>query len=316
MTRPSKPRHRSGGNRLGPEFRNISVEGLEVRDGAPGTDSIVLTGTPIVYNEPYAVRDYIGEFNETMKPGVVSDILDTCDCRFLINHTGMPLARTLSGTLTLTDTPTGLTYVANLSARQQLANDLAEAVQRRDISQMSCGFIVSRDEWLDAETRDVYAFEQLLDISAVTYPASPTTSIDVAQRAMQELVFEIPTLSRARYRKTFSLAADLRAGAAISKDNAALIANLLDAHNKADQSLQAGKGALAQLAKVAGVDAGDTDTDQTSDKPNGQPDEQNDAGGPDGTMNGGFPSPASSGDNSGSRSVRVATGPSLMKRTA
>ena len=303
MTRPNKPRHRSGGNILGPEFRNVSVEGLEVRDGAPGTDSIVLTGSPIVYNTPYNVRDYMGEFSETMKPGVMTDIIDTCDCRFLLNHTGMPMARTQSGTLTLADTPSALTYVANLSARQQLANDLAEAVTRGDISQMSCGFIVARDEWLDNETRDVYAFEALLDISAVTYPASPTTTIDVAQRAMMEMVFEIPIASRARFAKTISLSADLRKGAAISSANAALLANLLDAHQQAEANLANGKASLLALAKTAGLNTGDGENAKPV------PGE----GGPQGDSSSGL-APGGSQDASGSYDIsgREWHGPSLM----
>ena len=79
--------------------------------------------------------------------GVVGELATTADCRFLINHTGMPLARTLSGTLTLTEGPTALSFRATLDARQQMANDLAVSIERGDVSAMSCGFVVGRDKW-------------------------------------------------------------------------------------------------------------------------------------------------------------------------
>ena len=72
---------------------------LEVRDLTGGPGSLVnITGSPIVYNAPYSVADGMGEFEETMVPGVASHLLPSADVRFLINHTGMPLAGRRPGT--------------------------------------------------------------------------------------------------------------------------------------------------------------------------------------------------------------------------
>ena len=304
MSRPDKPRHRSGGFSFTPEMRTRTVEGMEVRDGKAGTDSIVLTGSPIVYDQPYTVRDSLGEFSETMSPGVVSDIIDTCDCRYLINHDGMPLARTVSGTLKLIDTPTSLRYEAHLDARSQLANDLAVAVERGDVSQMSCGFIVAADTWEDDWTvRTVEKFGQLLDISAVTYPASPTTSVELQQRAFFESVEQAFPESRARLEKYMLIAEELRAGKAISSKNAALLANFVAAHkNVADAVKGAGPHAAAVAALVGGAGGEHAQTPVTGGKQ-------------DGSSTGGFPSQVSgstAGDASGSRSFW--TGPSLITR--
>lgn len=162
--------------------RAVAPLGLEVR-GLKGS-GIEITGQPIVYNTPYVVRDAWGEFEETMRPGVVSGVINRCDCRFLFNHDGMPLARTTSGTMQLIDTPTGLSFVARLDRRQALAADLLIAIERGDVSQMSCGFIVdpTGDEWsADNTERQIFRFADLLDVSAVCFPASPTTSIQLAQ---------------------------------------------------------------------------------------------------------------------------------------
>lgn len=202
--RARKPRHRAVP--LMPEVRHWAATGLEVRS-ASKTDEIVITGSPIVYDTPYTVCDMFGEFEERMAPGVAGDVLERgADVRFLFNHDGLPLARSTSGTLKLTDGASALQFEARLDARQQLANDLAIAIERGDVSQMSCGFIVARDEWDDAqENRTIHQFADLLDVSAVTYPASPTTSIAVATR----MALAVPVESRARLRR---IVTDVAAG--------------------------------------------------------------------------------------------------------
>jgi HK97 family phage prohead protease len=164
------------------EVRKFSatVAGGRVVRSTMTTDGIEITGAPVVYNVAYTVYDSLGSFQETMLPGVVSEIMGTCDCRFLVNHSRemIPLARTASRTLRLSDGPDALRFSATLDKRQSLANDLAVAIERGDISQMSVGFIVGKDDWSDDySTRTIRSIAELLDVSAVTYPASPTTSI-------------------------------------------------------------------------------------------------------------------------------------------
>jgi hypothetical protein len=63
-----------------------------------------------------------------------------------------------------------------------MVNDLAIALQRQDVTQMSVGFVVAQDTWLDDfSVRTITRIGELLDISAVTYPASPTTSIALVE---------------------------------------------------------------------------------------------------------------------------------------
>lgn len=183
MTRLEYRRTQLAGGR---EVRAFSADGLQLRSAA-SSDTLEVSGSPIVYDTPYSVRDSIGEFSETMKPGVVAKLLrDGIDCRFLLNHDGLPLARTTSGTMTLTDGPRALRFTARLDARQQVANDLAVAIERGDVSQMSAGFIVGEDEWDSTQTkRTIRSLRSLLDVSAVTYPASPTTSILVGAGEMR-----------------------------------------------------------------------------------------------------------------------------------
>ena len=114
-------------------------------------------------------------------PGVASHLLGSADVRFLINHAGLPLARTTAGNMALHDSPAALRFTATVDRRQRDAADLVIAIERQDVTQMSVGFVVADDSWDDSfSKRTVTRFRSLEDISAVTYPASPTTSIALA----------------------------------------------------------------------------------------------------------------------------------------
>ena len=164
------------------ELRSFSTDRLEVRSDA-AANQLTVTGYPIVYDTPYSVTDRYGTFRETMARGVASHLLASADTVFLVNHEGLPLARTLAGNLTLRDTPTALGFTATLDLRSPSAMDLAVALERRDVTQMSVGMIVGEDRWDKGQSeRLVLRLDDLCDVSAVTWPASPTTSIDIVRQ--------------------------------------------------------------------------------------------------------------------------------------
>lgn len=228
--RRRKERHRAVA--LSREYRFRQIPEMEVRrEARDDTDIIILRGSAIVYDQPYTVVDMFGEFEERMHAGCVSNLLARgVDCRYLHNHGGMALGRTTSGTLELIDGPRSLDVVVYLDARQQLANDLAVAVERGDENQMSVGMIVGRDAWGDngtMETRDVFELSELLDVSQVTYPASPTTHLEIAKR----MAVVMPLATRARLRQ---MEVELRAGKVLSADSQSkLVAALTALHELA-----------------------------------------------------------------------------------
>jgi len=203
------------------EVRHWRATGVEVR-AAGDTDEITITGKPIVFNAPYPVTDALGKFTETMAPGVAAEVLSRgADVRFLFNHDGLPLARSTSKTLSLSETSTAVEFEARLDARQQLANDLAIAISRGDVTQMSCAFLVGRDSWDSREeNRTIYSFRELRDVSAVTYPCSPSTSLEIAQR----MALEIPVESHARLRRLYG---QIRAGTPLSARDRELMASMM-----------------------------------------------------------------------------------------
>ena len=319
-----KPRHRSiGGNPMEQEWRQWTTEGFQVRDGGPTANTIELTGMPIVYNVPYQVRDSVGEFQETMLPGVASSLLDTADCRFLINHTGMPLARTahgeVAGTMTLFDSAEGVRFNASLSARSQAANDLADAIARGDVDQMSVGFCVGKDAWSGRDAyglenvREIASLSELLDVSAVTYPASPTTSIQIAQRSLDPVNFSIRIPdSRVRARKVFYSLTDeqmlaIRAGKVLSTANGTTVSNVLQALVDANAAHGQALDGLSALAAAAGIPVPDKPSGNFAPTPGSSSDQT------DGTQNSGQGAGpignTQAGDNTGTRTRW--TGPSL-----
>lgn len=160
-------------------IRSIPFTGMELR--AAGDDStFTFEGYASLTGVAYEVHDFLGSFQETVERGAFKRTLaQSPDVQFLVNHGGMALARTESGTLKLAEDKTGLHVLADLDARQTSASDLRIAVERRDVTQMSFAFRVPKggDTW-DDEYADRTIHEIDLhrgDVSAVNQGASPQT---------------------------------------------------------------------------------------------------------------------------------------------
>ena len=111
------------------------------------------------------------------------------DVRFLINHDGIPLARTTNGTLKLSIDERGLKYEAKLNPNVSTSRDLMELLKDGTINQSSFAFIVEDDSWEIKDgmnIRTINKVKRLYDVSAVTYPAYNEASSSVALRSMQE----------------------------------------------------------------------------------------------------------------------------------
>jgi HK97 family phage prohead protease len=130
-----------------------------------------------------------GGWNEQIARGATKkSISENADVRFLINHDGLTLARTKSGTLNLLEDEIGLYMEANLDiSRSNTAADLASAIDRGDVDQMSFAFMVVREEWSEDRTERTIREVKLVDVSAVTYPANEATQIKLRDQILEEL---------------------------------------------------------------------------------------------------------------------------------
>ena len=164
------------------EVRTFNVQDLELRmDG----ENPVVVGYGAVFNSE---SNDLGGFREYIAPGAFDGRLED-DVRFLINHDGLPLARTTNGTLRLSVDEKGLKYEAKLNPKVSTSRDLIELLKDGTINQSSFAFIVEDDSWEvkdGTNYRTINKVSRLYDVSSVTYPAYNEASSSVALRSMQE----------------------------------------------------------------------------------------------------------------------------------
>jgi HK97 family phage prohead protease len=114
----------------------------------------------------------LGRMYERIEPGAF-DEADMSDVRLLINHEGLALARTKSGTLGVMVDSRGLRYVATLPETEQ-GHALATSARRGDVSQSSFAFTIGKQRFEQHEGKPLRIIERInkvLDVSAVVYPA-------------------------------------------------------------------------------------------------------------------------------------------------
>lgn len=151
-------------------------------------DMRLVTGHASVSNQFALIGTPNWGFMERVAPGAFTDVLSD-DVRFLVNHGGLPMARTTNGTLRLSEDTVGLAVEAEL-ARTHGAQDLIVLLDRGDVNQMSFAFSIAEEEWTTYEdvsnpdldgldARTITKIKRLYDVSAVTYPAYEGTDVGV-----------------------------------------------------------------------------------------------------------------------------------------
>ena len=159
------------------ERRTFTVQDVEARQAEDGT--MRLRGYAAVFNDASVPLP----FKETIAPGAFRKTLsETPDVRLLINHEGLPLARTKNGTLTLIEDDRGL-FMDAIIADTTEGRDLYKLVERGDVDQMSFAFRVIRQKWSEDRTTRTLTEVSLADgdVSVVTYPAYPTTTVEARE---------------------------------------------------------------------------------------------------------------------------------------
>lgn len=149
--------------------RNIAYSNLELRAAGEGN---TVVGYAAVWDSPSEPMP----FTEFVKRGAFSKTLnDGADVRLLIDHEGIPLARSKSGTLRLEEDSRGLKVEADLDPANPDAARIISAMKRGDISQMSFAFRTVKDWWNNDRTVRELREVQLFDVSIVTFPAYEET---------------------------------------------------------------------------------------------------------------------------------------------
>jgi hypothetical protein len=153
------------------ERRCLPMSELRVAEDSPK-----ITGYAAVFNTWTNIG---GWFRESIKPGAFAKTIREADVRALLNHNeNYVLGRNKSGTLKLREDSKGLAVEID-PVDATWANDLMKSMRRGDVSQMSFGFTVNKEEIDAAKDERVLVDVSLFDVSVVTYPAYPTTSAQV-----------------------------------------------------------------------------------------------------------------------------------------
>ena len=179
-----------------PEVEHRRLADVELRmDG----DVPVLEGYALVYEYRYDIGGgpEDGGFTEVIARGAAAKSAGEADVRLLVNHDGVPLARSRGGegTLQLKSDDVGLKVRAELDPANPTVQELRSAMNRGDLDQMSFAFKVprgeGRQEWNSDYSLRTIREVQLFDVSVVTYPANPAT---VAKLRSDEAPVEEATL--------------------------------------------------------------------------------------------------------------------------
>jgi len=208
------------------ERRTYTVRDVEARaDG----DGMRLSGYAAVFNDSSLPLP----FKESIAPGAFRKTLsETPDVRLLINHEGLPLARTKNGTLTLEEDERGLRFDADLADTQE-GRDIYELVKRGDVDQMSFAFRVIRQKWNDDRSRRVLTEVSLADgdVSVVTYPAYPTTTVEAREHIKEAIKA-------------------MKEGREVTGESLIVVQAILDKIDESYEYLEEGKTMLEQLLGI------------------------------------------------------------------
>lgn len=160
-------------------MKELRIAELRAADPA-GESSLIITGRPIVYDQPTKIKAPFGDYIEVIKRGAL-DGADLSDIRLLYNHdtNRIPLARTPK-TMSFELDPAGLTMRAELPNTEE-GRSVYLAIKRGDLSGMSFAFKVPEGgSRYDAKTntRTITKIEKVYEFSIVPFPAYPQTSVE------------------------------------------------------------------------------------------------------------------------------------------
>lgn len=162
-----------------------------------------LAGYAAVFNSDTNIGDW---WIERIAPGAFAGTISG-DIRALVDHNmGRVIGRTKSGTLRLKEDAHGLRVEIDVPDTTD-GNDLWTLVERGDISGMSFGFRVTKQEWDetgDMPIRTIHAVD-LFEVSAVAFPAYDDTTL--GKRSLEAARAEAEEAKTADQRKADNKAA-------------------------------------------------------------------------------------------------------------
>lgn len=169
-------------------FADLEVE--KRAEGEEEKESYLVKGYATTFDDPYVLYEWDGiKYSEQIDRNALNDA-DMSDVIFLYNHEGRVYARMRNNTLTLKIDEKGLYVEADLSSTEE-SRKLYEDIKTGLLSEMSWAFTVEEDSYNnETRTRTITKVKKVYDVSAVSIPANPDTSIAVDARSYFDGVIE------------------------------------------------------------------------------------------------------------------------------
>ncbi len=162
------------------QFETRSGLPVEVREGETG---LVVEGYAALFDTPTNIGD---AFIEQIARGAFKSALERGDdVEFLINHGGLPIARSTAGNLYLEEDDKGLKMRAVLDRSDPDVMRIVPKMRAGMLDQMSFAFQATGQRWdTPAEGMDVRTITDVMlyDVSVVNRGAYPDTSIALRSR--------------------------------------------------------------------------------------------------------------------------------------
>lgn len=166
------------------EVRYSAVVPIELR--AAEGELVSVSGYAAIFGEITEIGPIPGwGWGEVIERGAFAEALSRADdVSFLINHEGLPLARSSSGTLILTEDQRGLKIETQLDVNDPDVQRILPKMKRGDLSKMSFAFRSEKEAWDETGDYPLRSLKsvELFDVSIVTDPAYQGTEIGLRSK--------------------------------------------------------------------------------------------------------------------------------------
>ena len=177
------------------EYRSMELRLLKPEEGQE--PNYIVEGYASTY-EPYKLYSYDGvDYYEKIEP-TAFDEADLSDVVFRVDHEGRVYARTSAGSVEVWHDEHGLGQRTDLG-RTQRSRDVYADIEAGNYPNMSFAFVVAEGgEYFDraTHTRVITRIAKVFDVSPVSFPANPTTELDVSTRSYFDGVIEMERAER------------------------------------------------------------------------------------------------------------------------
>jgi HK97 family phage prohead protease len=165
--------------------------------GKDDEDLYDFEGIASATDTPYEMYDSSGPYDEIIEAGAFTETLAANpDVAFLMNHTGITMARTTNGSLELDMLDgEGLRARAKLNPKRNDISDMLTGIEDGVLTEMSFAFMLDEGWWNDDFTTFKITKLNLNrgDVSVVNYGANPYTSIGARASEVLRDLRHLPT---------------------------------------------------------------------------------------------------------------------------